>query len=49
MLAAARALAPAGRRTLVDRSRSYAHCDPLFAAPRGNDFLHTVVPFLREL
>ena len=49
VLAAARALAPAGRRTLVDRSRSYAHCDPLFAAPRGNDFLHTVVPFLRGL
>jgi hypothetical protein len=34
--------------TLVDRSASYAHVDPLAAAPSRNDFLRTVVPFLKR-
>jgi hypothetical protein len=34
---------------LVDRSRSTSHLDPLTAAPETNDFLKTVVPFLRRV
>jgi hypothetical protein len=33
----------------VDRSKTYAHLDPLAATPSRNDFLKTVVPFLRKL
>ena len=32
----------------VDRSATYAHLDPLAAAPGRNDFLKTVLPFLRR-
>jgi hypothetical protein len=48
VLKAARALARRSHTTakLVDRSASYSHCDPLFAAPERNDFLKTLVPFL---
>jgi hypothetical protein len=54
VLAAARALAararvPARRVTLVDRSASDAHCDPIFDDPGRNAFLRTVVPFLKRL
>ena len=54
VLAAARALArragvPDRKVTLVDRSATDAHCDPLFDAPRTNAFLRTVVPFLQRL
>ena len=35
--------------TLVDRSARDAHCDPIFDDPGGNDFIRTVVPFLRRL
>ena len=52
VLAAARALARRGhvrRVTLVDRSARDAHCDPIFDDPGRNDFLRTVVPFLRGL
>ena len=35
--------------TLVDRSRAYSHLDPLLAAPARNDFLRTVVPWLRRI
>ena len=52
VLAAARALARRGhvrRVTLVDRSARDAHCDPIFDDPRRNDFIRTVVPFLRGL
>ncbi|MEA2445065.1 MAG: hypothetical protein QOJ12_2357 [Thermoleophilales bacterium] len=35
--------------TLVDRSSTTSHLDPLAAAPDRNDFLKTVVPFLRKL
>ena len=50
VLVAARALAKrsgAPKPTLVDRSASDAHCDPLFDVPERNAFLKTVVPFLR--
>ena len=35
--------------TLVDRSTKYAHCDPIYDEPASNDFLKTVVPFLKRL
>jgi hypothetical protein len=52
-LDAARTLAkqshlPAGRLTLVDRHRTYAHNDPNTAAPSRNAFLKTLVPFLKR-
>jgi len=34
--------------TLVERGDSTSHLDPLTAAPATNDFLETVVPFLRR-
>lgn len=37
------------RVTLVDRSATYAHVDPLTASPDRNAFVRTVVPFLRRL
>lgn len=54
VLAAARTLAkqsklPARQVTLVDRSRTYAHIDPLSASPDKNDFVKTVVPFLKRV
>lgn len=54
VLDAAKALAtqsglPAKDLTLVDRASTYAHCDPLAASPDQNDYLNTVVPFLRNL
>jgi hypothetical protein len=54
VLDAARALAtqsglPANELTLVDRSATYAHCDPIAAAPAQNDFLKTVEPFLGNI
>jgi pimeloyl-ACP methyl ester carboxylesterase len=53
VLAAARLLAsqssiPDRAVTLVDRSTTYAHVDPLAAYP-DNDFVSTVVPFLEKL
>ena len=35
--------------TLVDRSATYAHVDPLTASPGKNDFVRTVVPFLKRI
>jgi hypothetical protein len=54
ILTAARALArrahvPARDVRFVDRSAKYAHCDPLFDDPASNDFLATVVPFLKRI
>jgi hypothetical protein len=48
VLKAAGALARRSHTTakLVDRSATYSHCDPLFAAPDRNDFLKTLLPFL---
>lgn len=45
----ARSRVPRERSTLVDRSSSTSHLDPLTAAPETNDFLKTVVPFLRRV
>jgi pimeloyl-ACP methyl ester carboxylesterase len=33
---------------LEDRTATTSHLDPLTAAPRSNDFLKTVIPFLRD-
>ena len=35
--------------TLVDRSTTYAHCDPIAASPSHNEFLTTVEPFLQRI
>jgi pimeloyl-ACP methyl ester carboxylesterase len=40
---------PSRSVTLVDRTRTYAHIDPLSASPATNDFVRTVVPFLRKV
>ena len=37
------------KATLVDGAPEQSHLDPLLAAPRTNEFLQTVVPFLRGL
>jgi hypothetical protein len=52
VLAGARALARQSRVervTLVDRSATYDHVDPLAALPERNAFVKTVVPFLRRI
>jgi hypothetical protein len=54
VLEGARALArgahlPRRKLTLVDRSRTNAHIDPIDDLPGRNDFLKTVVPFLKKL
>jgi pimeloyl-ACP methyl ester carboxylesterase len=54
VLKAARKLArqsgvPRSDLTLVERSSTFAHIDPVAAAPEKNDFLSTLVPFLRKL
>ena len=51
VLDGARALARRAkvRRTLVDRSTTYDHIDPLSATAPGNAFVETVVPFLRRI
>lgn len=54
VLRGARALArrsgiSARRVTLVDRSATYAHVDPLTARPDRNAFVKTVVPFLERI
>jgi hypothetical protein len=38
-----------GKVTAVDRSATFAHMDPIAAAPERNDFVKTVVPFLRRI
>jgi hypothetical protein len=40
---------PRARSVLVDASGDESHLDPLTAAPARNEFLRTVVPFLRKL
>jgi pimeloyl-ACP methyl ester carboxylesterase len=45
----ARSDVPRRRSVLVDRGSSTSHLDPLTAAPETNDFLQTLVPFLRRL
>jgi len=41
--------APAARSKLVDASATESRLDPLTAAPDRNDYLKTVVPFLKGL
>jgi hypothetical protein len=40
---------PRARSVLVDASSDESHLDPITAAPARNQFLQTVVPFLRKL
>ena len=40
---------PRKRSLLVNRATTTSHLDPLIAAPRTNDFLKTVVPWLKRL
>lgn len=48
--ARARAKRPRIRTTrYVERSATNSHLDPLADPPRTNDFLRTVVPFLKQL
>jgi hypothetical protein len=35
--------------TIVDRATTYSHLDPLLASPARNDFLKTVVPWLKRI
>ena len=52
VIAGAKRFAGASRvpfTTLVNREQSYAHLDPVTAAPKRNDFVKTVVPFLKRL
>jgi hypothetical protein len=44
----ARSKVPRKRSVLVDRGSTTSHLDPLTAAPETNDFLKTVVPFLKR-
>jgi pimeloyl-ACP methyl ester carboxylesterase len=46
---AKRSHVPSKDVTLVDRSTVYNHCDPLFDEASKNDFIKTVVPFLKKL
>lgn len=46
---ARRARLPRRKLTLVDRSSTNAHIDPIDDLPRRNAFLKTVVPFLEKL
>ena len=34
--------------TTVKRTKTFSHIDPISAAPSKNDFLKTVIPFLRN-
>ena len=45
---AARSKVPKSGLVIVDRKDSTSHLDPLLAAPATNDFLKTVVPFLKS-
>ena len=46
---AERSKVPKGGLVLVDRASSTSHLDPLLAAPAKNDFIKTVVPFLKKI
>jgi pimeloyl-ACP methyl ester carboxylesterase len=45
----ARSKVPRGRSLLVDRGSTTSHLDPLTAAPGTNDFLKTVVPWIKQV
>lgn len=44
-----RSKVPAKRSVLVDRGSTTSHLDPLTAAPETNDFVKTVVPWLKQV
>jgi hypothetical protein len=44
---AARSKVPKGGLVIVDAKTTTSHLDPLLAAPATNDFLKTVIPFLK--
>jgi hypothetical protein len=44
-----RSRSPRRLATLVDRSRTTSHLDPLTAAPQTNDFVKTVAPWIRRV
>lgn len=46
---AERSKVPKNGLLLVDRASSTSHLDPLLAAPARNDFIKTVVPFLKRI
>lgn len=46
---AERSKVPKSGLVLVDRASSTSHLDPLLASPDRNDFLKTVVPFLKKV
>lgn len=45
---AARSKVPKTGLVIVDRSKTTSHLDPLLADPKRNDFVKTVVPFLKK-
>ncbi len=45
---AARSKVPKNGLVIFDAKATTSHLDPLFAAPKTNDFLKSVVPFLRN-
>jgi hypothetical protein len=45
---AARSKVPAGKLVIVNRETTNSHLDPVLAAPATNDFIKTVIPFLRD-
>ena len=45
---AARSKVPKGGLVIVDGKATTSHLDPLLAAPATNDFLKTVIPFLKS-
>ena len=46
---AERSRVPKNGLVRVDRSKTTSHLDPLLAAPDKNDFIKTVVPFLKKI
>lgn len=46
---AERSKVPRNSLVLVDRASTTSHLDPLLAAPARNDFVKTVVPFLKKI
>ena len=46
---AERSKVPKSGLVLVDRATTTSHLDPLLAAPAKNDFIKTVVPFLKKI
>src|SRR5689334_16951961 len=46
---AAQSKIPSSRVELIDRHTTYAHNDPNTAAPKRNDFLKRLVPYLERI